>query len=160
MLRATKSLPYTVVYGDPKLLLFDPGFQNTRDGQSILFGKNRLLELMTYKEVEGFKVIYTKSSTDAYEGIQVMMVAVNKRGETLVDIEAATEEDADAVHGSIWGMGYPNQPEPEYFHLCCIDWSYILLLILQELLNKEMLTPDAGCPDCGPWDEDHNYYFP
>lgn len=157
MITGKKALPFAVVYGDEKMLLL-PNMANSRQGQSIVFGKDRLLELMSYKEVVGFKVVYTKSATDAYAGIQVMLVAVDKTGKSLLDIAAATLDDPDNVHGSVWGVGHPNQPEPAYFQICCIDWTYIYLLIRQELLNAEMLTPDEGCPDCGPWDD--GYFFP
>lgn len=157
MITGKKALPFTVVYGDEKMLL-QPNMANSRQGQSIVFGKDRLLELMSAKEVVGFKVVYTKSATDAYAGIQVMLVAVDKTGAPLLDIAAALVEDPKKWHGSVWGVGMPNQPEPAYLQVCCIDWAYIYLLVRQELLNAEMLTPDAGCPDCGPWDD--GYFFP
>lgn len=152
MITGKKALPFVVVYGETKQMLGST-FANSRQGESILFGKNRLLEIMDQKDAVGFEVKYVKSSTDAYDGIQVMMVAVDKYGVPLLDIPAATIDDDEISHGGIWGVGHPNQPEPSYLWICCIDWSYILLLIRQELLNAEMLTPDEGCPDCGPWDD-------
>ena len=152
MITGKKVLPFVAVYGQPKML-FDPDFDNTRQGESILFGKNRIMDIMNQKGAVGLKVKYVKSSTAAYDGIQVMMVAVDKYGAPLLDIPAATIDDDQVIHGSIYGIGHQNQPEPSLLWVCCIDWSYILLLVLQEMLNKEMLEPDEGCPDCGPWDE-------
>ena len=157
ILTGSKPHPFTVVYGDERVLL-DPSFDNEKKGVEILFGKSRLLELMSYPEVYGFRVHYFQSDSEAYAGQQVVFVAVGKDGLPLLDIATAYANAPEEVHGSIWGIGMPQQPGAEAWSALPIDWGYIYLLVRQELLNAEMLKPDAGCPDCGPWDD--GYFFP
>lgn len=130
-----------VVYGDKKMLL-NPAFQNTRSGQSILFGKNRILEAMAYKEVHGFQVKYAKSESDQYEGIQVMFIAVDKSGVPLLDIAQATIDAPLVPHGGILGAGHPNQPEPALLWICCIDWYALMIAIIETMKDEPIEWPD------------------
>ena len=141
MITGSKPLPFTVVYGNTKML-FDPAFQNTRSGQSILFGKSRLLEAMEYPEVYGFQVKFAKSESGQYEGIQVMFIAVNKNGTPLLDIAQATIDEPDEPHGGIFGGGHPNQPEPAYLWWCCIDWYALMIAILEAMKDEPIEWPD------------------
>ena len=141
MITGTKPFPFTVVYGETKLLL-DPSLQNTRQGESILFGKARLLEVMAIPEAYGFRVKYMKSESDTYSGIQVVMVAVNKAGVPILDIAQAAIDDPLAHHGGIFGIGYPNQPEPQYFILCCIDWVALYIAIYEAMKDEPIEWPD------------------
>lgn len=122
MITGKKVLPFTIVYGDKKMLL-NPAFQNSRQGESILFGKNRIMEAMAYPEVHGFQVKYAKSESDTYPGIQVMFIATDKAGVPLLDIAQATIDDPNEHHGGILGVGHPNQPEPALLWFCCLNWA-------------------------------------
>lgn len=141
MITGTKVLPFVVVHGDKKMLL-GPTFNNSRQGESILFGKNRILEAMAYPDVYGFQVKYAKSDSGQYEGIQVMFIAVDKNGTPLLDIAQATIDDATAPHGGIFGAGHPNQPEPALLWICCIDWFALMIAIIETMKDEPIEWPN------------------
>lgn len=124
--------------------------RNDLADQDILFGKSRLWDILNMPAVQGVRMYFF--SHTGYDGIQVIFVGTDAKGRDLVDMKAWAAKDPDKVHATVVGIGLPNQAPMDGL-FWGIDWETLYLQVRMKMLELEELGPDAGCPDCGLWDE-------